>query len=505
VSEEDERWRSLPDVDEGSARTLGEAALRGARWVTLSRLGIEILGFASSVVLARLITPTEFGYAAIALIVGALALGVTSMGIGAALVQMRETSAHSIEAAVALSVLLGVTAAGVTLATAPLLRDLVGSPVVDLVRLMSLSFVLAGLGAVPDAMLQRRLDFPRLSKIELTSSMAGILTSLGCALAGMNAEAIVAGALVLALTSTLMRFIAARPPWPRWHRPEIRTLVRFGLPATGASIAYTASRNVDYLIVGTRLGATEVGIYYRAYTLGVEYQAKVSQILLRIAFPVLSRASDFESLRELRRRMVRLHAVLLLPPLGLLVVVGPTLVPWLYGSVWDEAGHLVQWLAVAGMAAVIATGTGPVLLATGHPRALRNYNLSSLVVFAIVVYVAAGSGTTAIAIAVALYRVGSMLSSQYLLIQRIVGISMLDMLRNDAAPAAVGTLVLMGAAALVLHALLAEGAPTVVALGAAGVVGFAAYWGVLRIAFAETLADVTRLTRRFLPQRARAA
>jgi len=505
VSGHDGAPAAEPEAADGSARSLGQAALHSARWLSLSRVAVELTAFAGSVVLARLLTPAEFGYAAIVLTLAGLAAAATTQGVGTPLVQAREPTARQLEAAMGASLAVGVTGALTTFLGASLLSSLLGSNITPLLQLMSVIFLFCAVAAVPDAMLQRRLDFRRLSMIDVLAMLASIATALGCAWVGLGAESIVIGSLVLTGTTAALLVAAARPPRPRWHSHEIRELARFGLPACGATLAYTASRNIDYVIVGARLGAAQTGLYYRAYQLGVEYQSKVSGILVRVALPLFSRATDPDELRELRHRIVRLHAVVLLPLLGLLVVIGPTFVPWLYGPPWAGAGELVQWLAVAGMAATIATGTGPLMMATGHPRALWHYNVGSLVVFALVIYMASGESVETVAIVVTLFRIASLLATQYLLVERLVGIRLIDTLRDDVLPASVPTVALIGAAFPALSLLEAAEIPTFLALAGTTIAGLTVYWAVLWLLFPNARADFQRLAKRFLPNRTAAA
>ena len=497
----DERTDELDPTPHGDASSLGRTALQGARWVALSRLGSEVLGFASSVVLARLILPAEFGHAIIALFVGALALGVSQQNVGAALVQMASPRPRHYEAAMAIALGLGVGFGLLTWLVTLALRGHADDATLDLVALMGLAFLVAAPSAVPQALLQRRLDFRLLSFAEVVAVLANAAVAVGCALAGLEGESIVLGFLAQFATSTVLFTVLARPVLPRAHGPEMREIGRFGLPASTGSLLSVASNNVDYLILGARLSALDVGLYWRSYQLGVEYQGKVSGILLRVAFPLFSRASDLATVRELRRRIVRLHAVLLFPALGLLIVTGPTVVPWLYGPEWATAGELVRWLAIAGAAQVVGSGTGPLMLATGHPAALRNWTLATLVGLAAVVWLSSAGGVETVAITVAGFRVLTLLMGQYLLVERLLGIPLIDTLRDDVLPAGICTAIGMVPAALALRAGESMDLPTVATLALAAVAGLAGYGLALRVAFAEAARDVWLLAERFLPSR----
>ena len=120
-------------------------------------------------------------------------------------------------------------------------------------------------------------------------------------------------------------------------------------PAAGSSVLYAVSRNVDYVILAARLPAAQVGYYLRAFQLGSDYQSKISGILLRVAFPVLSRSRDLDEVRRMRARIVRVHAAVLFPLLFGLIALAPVFVPFVYGDAWEPAVPLTQIIAVGGL------------------------------------------------------------------------------------------------------------------------------------------------------------
>ena len=189
----------------------------------------------------------------------------------------------------------------------------------------------------------------------------------------------------------LLAGVYARPARPGWHPRAIRQIAGFGMPAAGSSVLYAVLRNVDYVILAARLPAAQVGFYLRGFQLGSEYQAKISGILLRVAFPVLSRSRDLDEVRRIRARIIRVHAAALFPLLFGLIALAPVFVPLVYGDAWEPAVPLTQVLAVSGLVSVL--GTGPaLLLATGHPRALFRYNLAALAAYVAGVLIALPHG-----------------------------------------------------------------------------------------------------------------
>ena len=148
---------------------------------------------------------------------------------------------------------------------------------------------------------------------------------------GLEGEALIGGYVASAALTAALASVYARPARPGWCRPELGEIAHYGLPAAGSSMLHTVTRNADYVILAARLAPAQVGYYLRAFQLGSEYQAKISGILLRVALPVLSRATDLDEVRRIRARIVRTHASVLFPLLFGLIALAPLFVPLVYG------------------------------------------------------------------------------------------------------------------------------------------------------------------------------
>ena len=482
-----------------SRRELREAALAGVRWMAISKVASEIVLLGSTVVLARLISPAEFGLAAIALIVTALATVLTGESFGTPLVQRKDAGTAHVRAAVTMSLTFGAVLATATYLLAPLCEPLFGADTVGLMQLMAPAFLISAVSVVPHAMLQRELNFRRLSSIEIWHRISGAAVSMGLAFAGLNAEAILLGSLAGALLSSVLLVAVARPPRPGFDRGAMRDIASFGVPAAASGLLRAVNRNVDYAIIGARLGAAQVGLYWRAYQFGVEYQSKISSIMMRVALPVYSRAASVEDMRALRARIVRVHATILIPLLGLLIVLAPEGLPWLLGDPWRPAVLPTQILAVAGMTAAVLTGLGPLMLAMGKPKALLYWNLGSSVTYGLMVFFVAPLGLTAICVGVVAMRVTTLLVAQRVMIQGLAGIPMRTLL-HDAGPAVTGTVAMLAVSFPLAAALTAADVPAPVTCCGVAAFAFGTYALTIRTLFSASWADLMLLVSRILPR-----
>jgi lipopolysaccharide exporter len=468
---------------------LRRAALSGIRWIAAGRVVAELAGLASTIALARLIAPDEYGRGVIAVAVAVVVSGLFQEGLVAPLVQARELGERHLRTTMLSALVLGaVLALALLLALPWALRPALGDDAADLIRPLAAIPLLEALAVVPRARLERALSFRRLGILEGAGTMISIGTAVALAALGLGARAIVLGALAQSAVQTVLLLAGGgRLPAPRWHATELGALLHFSVPAALSSLLYQASRNIDYVLVGARLGAREAGFFWRAYTLAFDYQGKVSGIMLRLAFPLYSRAESPEHMHRMRARIVRVHATVLFPALMALVAMAPTLVPFVYGDRWEPAVVPTQLLAFGGLFAVIGTGTGPVLLASGHPRALLGWNAANFVVYAALVFFMAPFGLTAVAVGVVGYGALSFVAL-HVLLHRVVGLAPRALLA-DVVPATASSAVMLAASLATAGVLRSVGTPAVLELAGTAAVGFAVYALVLRAGFPTAWRD----------------
>jgi O-antigen/teichoic acid export membrane protein len=488
---------SSPEPMDGALR---DAAVSGMRWLAVAKVVSEGLQFVAAIALARLLTPGEFGNAAVALIFVPLSVILTYEGFGSALVQRQLVDREHLQAATLLSCASGVVFSALTFLLAPVVAEpLLNHEISRLIQVVSPVFALAGVGTVPRAVLSRELDFRRLTLIETIALVSGAAVSVVLAATGLSAEAIVLGGVVSVGATSFMLVLVARPERPRWRRRELAQITRFGAPASAAGLLYVAINNATYAILAARLSSTQVGLYWRAFQLGVTYQDKISGIMMRLAFPIYSRTRDMSEMKRLHERATRIHGAVVVPLLAVLVVTAPEVVPTLFGDAWEKAVEPAQVLAVAGMIAAILTGYPQVMLAAGKPRALMIFNCFVLALYCVTIALTAHSGLVAVATAVVGVHV-AMLATVYLVLFRTVLKMPIGRLVTDLAPAVAGSALIIAVGMPLAGELRDVGANAFAIIAIVGLVGAFVHLACLRSFFPAVWDDLLSLVRRLVPR-----
>lgn len=490
---------SIPEDGEGlSEEEVRDAAFGGARWLGLTQSLGQVITLAAGVLLARLISPADFGRLAVAVIASELSLMTAHETIGTPLVQRAKITREHLQGATLAGLLLGLGLALLTLFVLPFITTpLFGAKTSALFRLFAIQFAITGVMIVPFAQLQRQLRFRRIGVSEVSAGLTSSIVAVGLAAAGLGAKAYVLGSLAGAVVMCTGFATATGLVLPRWRPKEMRELLGFGVPASAAGFAQIAYRNVDYAILGARLPATIVGYYYRAFTVGVEYERRLSAIVARIAFPIYTRTEDPARRLMLRLRIVRTNVVLVYPMLTLFIALAPSLVPWLFGPRWVPAVVPAQILAIAGMASCVRNLHSPTVLAAGHPRAMSIFSIIEAVLYGVSVLVASSYGLTVVCIVVSAFQVASLLLAYVILLHVTADIPRTQIL-HDLGPAVLASVPLLIVAAAIRHAIDTD-LPVLLMAAVAGAGGGAAYLLALRAVSKTAWGDVAILLQRVLP------
>lgn len=482
-----------------SSESVKESALSGVRSLAVKSVVGEVIAVTSTVVLARLVAPAQFGHAAVALLFNLLAVILTFEGFSAALVQRTEINHRHRQVAVLLNLVGGAALTAVVLLTVPIVwSPIFGSETAKLIALTSPSFVIAGVGSVARAMLWRELKFWRVTRIDLVSSFGGNVVSVALAIMHFGAIALVVGANVAIAVASVLMFIAAPEPLPRFYRKEAKDILGYGVASAFSNIVNTMTGNVDYWIVAARLTPYQTGIYYRAFNLGVLYQSKISNVMMQLAFPVYSRLESREEMRRWHERAVRIHAVAIFPVLTLLIIMAPVAIPFVFGPMWRPSVVPTQILAGAGMAVAILTGYPQVMQAVGRPQTMFRANLAILVVYASAVAAVVDHGLIAVAIAVVSVYLAVLVCVYQFLLKPHLGLP-LSSLCSELGPALVSCAAMV-AVALPVRLLVEQAMPAPLTILIVAAVAFAIYGVTLRVLFRSAFQDFWRLVTRVVPQ-----
>lgn len=473
---------------------LHRRAARGMAWAYGSYVGGRFLVLVATAILARLLTPEEFGVVALALAFTNFLDMVKDLGIAEALVVVRDKVEEKAETAWVAMQVGGVLLLAFTAGLGQIAADFYDEPkLAAMLPVLGLTFVLRSLGSTHYALAQKRLDFRTRTAAELSDVVVRGVAGIALALAGAGAWSLVLGYVLgtAAMTATLWRLVPWRPRL-KPQRAHLRELLGFGGALTGVSLAAAFLGNADRMIIPSALGATALGLYSLAARLPEMLILNLSLVAGQVLFPAFA-AVDPAALRDALLTSLRYTAMVAFPLAAFLAVLAEPLIVAAFGDQWRGGAETMRVFSIAAMASPITFVCGTVLKARGRAALLLRVSILHVLLVVPAAIVVVDDGIVAVAACYAIAG-GIVLLLQLGLAMRLTGARPGPVLTALWPPALGGVTV----AAAVWAVDRAVDGPWAT-VGAAALAALAVYAVVLWL-FARD--SVRRLARAFLPMAA---
>lgn len=333
-------------MSEQPPRDLKRIVLRGAGLAGLGHFLAQGLNLAAYLVIARLVTPDEYGvYVAGSLITG-IGVSLAGGGLQSAIIQRRERVEEAASTAVVSSLLAGATLALLSLALSPLVTLFFHNERAGAITAALSGWSLLRCAAiVPDALMQRRFSFVRRLVVDPAGILAFGVVSIVATANGMGAWGLVAGTYASAVIQLGLSWGLAR--WrPRLRLISYRTwleLARFARHLFASELLRRISTEAPGAVVGRYLGADALGQYRYGERFGSQPQGAVTNVAGYVLLPAFARiAADSDRLRRAFLRALRWIALVAVPSGFLLVPLGEPLAVVLLGERWQSAGYVMM-------------------------------------------------------------------------------------------------------------------------------------------------------------------
>ncbi|MEZ5098342.1 MAG: lipopolysaccharide biosynthesis protein [Thermoleophilia bacterium] len=355
---------------------LRSRVLRGLVWKVASQLVLQGARFAVVVILARLLTPTDYGLAGMVVVLSSLALIFSDLALGAALVQRRTLTQKDKSTVFWTGLGTGVVFAALGVGLAGPVARFYGEPDVEpLFAAFSATFVITALAGTQTALLTREMDFKALELRMMAGAVAGAVAGITIAATGGGAWAILAQQLTAACVSTLMlwRMSTWRPTF-EFSLASLRSLAGFSANVFTTRILFYVTRTVDTLLIGRFLGSAAVGAWTISNAVVLFPSNQVAGPIQEVLYPAFSRLQDEPArMADAWIRVNRLVASLSVPALLGMIVVAPDFVHVVLGSRWDVAVPVIQTMAWVGLLQSLQRLNSSILQARDRTRLLLVY------------------------------------------------------------------------------------------------------------------------------------
>ena len=367
-------------MDHKDKITLSSKALTGIKWSSVSQFGRSGIQFITTIILARLLVPTDFGLIGMAVVVIGFINLFKDLGTSSAIIQSRESSEELLSSIYWVNVAFGLCAMTLTFLISPFVAELYHEPKMSAVlRALSLTFFISGLSILHQAILERNLSFTKIAKIELCAVVSGSVAGIGSALLGAGVWSLVFQSLMItSVTTGLLWIFSGWKPKVMFHWHEVKAVSSYSLHLTAFNIFNYAIRNADYLLIGRYLGAQDLGYYTLAYNILLFPVQNISSILGRVMFPFYSRIqSDNVNFRSSFLKVAGAVSLITFPLMLGVIAVNKPFVLTVFGEQWKPIIVLINILALVGLWQSIGGTVGGIYQAKGRTDLMFRWGVAA--------------------------------------------------------------------------------------------------------------------------------
>jgi lipopolysaccharide exporter len=452
-------------------------------WGAVREASVSLLFLPTAMILARLISPEEAGIAAAASFFTQLAGRLTTFGLGAAVIRIKNLTSEHLAAVFVFGMVLGVGAWGVLALGAEAAGQAFRSAeIAKILPVAGIEFVLLGLGAVPAALLTREMRYRESVATETAGWTTECVSSVVLAWLGFSYWSIVLGGLFGDFVRLVGRvWLTKWRPTVSFSRQAARDVLSFGAGIYFRTLLEYGAQNLDNLIVGRVLGVTALGYYDKAFAMMMRISARLNLTGPGISFRLFAlMQEDRERFRRGYRKIIMSATLLGYPAMVGLIVAAPELIRVLLGERWSPATVPFQVLCAAAMLRILNAYASTATQAMGRiwSEVGRQFLFVIVLVLSVFAFSRWGINGAAVGVLVATCVMTTLLQ---LLVRRITGFSWPDLLAPQAP--AIKCAVGMASVLLVARLALTGFAPTLPALARLAVLGFsgAAYYAAFLI------------------------
>ncbi len=379
---------------------LKQRAVSGALWYGGSRFAIQGLTWGVTILVARILAPEDYGVLGFALLVTGLADMISELGIGAAIIQRQDLDDEDLNAIFWFSLSVSLLVYLLVWLAAPWLSAFFKQPeLVNVLRVLMLTFIINSLRIIPWNLLAKEVAFKPRSVVEVAANIIGAFSTLGMAYKAFGVWALVWGILIRQITLTIGCQILL-PWWPKYRFAwcRLRKVLGFGLNVSAGRVVWYAYSNADFLVVGRMLGQQSLGLYTMVWQLAMLPVDRISAIVNQVAYPVYAELQhDPERLTRYFLEIVKMVSLVTVPVLAGVFLVADIAVPLVLTAKWQGIISPLRIMALVGIVSSVGVLIGPAVVAKGRADLALKYNCVCVLVMPASFIIGAQSGLMGVA------------------------------------------------------------------------------------------------------------
>lgn len=370
------------------AQNLKTQALSGVIWSFIQRFGSMAIAFVSNIVLARLLTPDDYGTIGMLMIFIAVANTFVDGGFGSALIQKKEPTKEDYSTIFWWNMFLSTVIYAILYVSAPAISRFYDLPILcDVLRVQGLVLIINALSIIQQNQLRKQLKFKRLAVVTVIAAVLSAGIAIYLAYINWGVWALVAQQLLLSLFTAIILWVLNRwCPNIVFSKESFRQLFSFGGFILLSNLINTLCNNIQGLLIGKFFVPATLGFFTQAKKLEEVASTSISSVIDQVTYPIFSSYQDNkESLLNVLRMIVTTIAYVTIPILFLLILLAKPIIITLYTEVWAESIPYFKILCLAGVAICMQGIHYYSVASVGRSKELFNWTIIKRVLTLIVV------------------------------------------------------------------------------------------------------------------------
>lgn len=347
--------------------------VKATSWSLLQRVGAMGISFVTNMVLARLLSPNDFGTVGLILTFVSIADLFVDAGLGQSLIQKQNVNKKDLSTVFTTNLLLSILFFLAIFIIAPWVESYMGISNLSLfLRIESFTIILRSLYVVHNAMLNKQLNFKALAIVNISGSLISSIAAIIMAFYGLGIWSLIAKNIVMHLTfCVLYRCVVCYETTLYIDKKSFKHLFIFGWFVSLSSLIDVIYTNLASFIIGKRYSVEQLGYYTQAYNLKQIPVYSLSMVISQVLFPMFAKVQDDRNMiMKSAQKIITLATALIFPLMLCLVVVAEPLIVLLYSAKWLPAVPYFRILCIAGLVNILIHINRSILMALGLSKSL---------------------------------------------------------------------------------------------------------------------------------------
>lgn len=386
--------------------SLRDLTFSGVRWNAFGNVTNVATNFAIGIILARLLSPTDYGTIGVYSVFFAVASVFINGGFSMALVHKQDLTSEDCSTAFWYNIFLGVAFYALFYVTSPLLAEFFGIPVLQkILRVASLGLVIGALTTVQRTLFIKQVDFKTISLITLLSNVLSGATGIALAYLGYGVWSLILMGLSNGILNAICLWSLSKwRPQFCFSKNSFSSMFSYGNKILGTRLLDTVRLETSSLIIGKFFNATTLGLYTKGVSNSKVLSTNISDVLLSVTFPVLSKIQDDDDyLVSVYHRMIRLSSMVIFFMMLLLAALAKSIIIFLYSDRWAGAVIFMQLISFSLMFEHINGINNNVFNVKGRSDILFKLQIAKCLIFLSLLFLSAKFGVIALCIAMIIY------------------------------------------------------------------------------------------------------